>query len=429
MFGKFTSTAKLTFQLHFWIMFIVTLVACEPATLMPTITPTVAPHPTLSLQPSIILSPTSMATPLVNKQLWDAWSTQNALATPIRTPIAGANYNKSSNVYTSDDGKKIVFYRGETEDNVYSANADGSNEQLIIKSKSLPILGQGRIKALTFVSKTHFLLFNTYLCNPHKFLYDASDCAVGIYSVDTDTGKINELLAGLNGNTMQERNFEVSPDGRYMSVATSGHIDIYYLSLNGPADSDIAYQNAILYWRTKPDEYLPKQYWLPDSSGLIAIIAISPYNEPSTLPSTYAAYRYKLGDKASKIPLDKFIMQDTQGDFWCVSPDRNWILFSGNDTGDPRRDTLDYLGNLTTGHTQAYELSGWPLYSCQWSPDSKHFVSNTNTIGFIGSVNGSPPIPIGGYFMKWIDATHYYYSTMEKTVDTIRIYIGEISGN
>jgi Tol biopolymer transport system component len=229
------------------------------------------------------------------------------LATPIRTPVRHVTvhtpiaYIKDNNIYfqnsegqpiqlthsgkdqnptLSDDGQKIVFYRGEKKDDAYSINADGSNEQLIITIKSLPVLGQGEIRALTFVPDTHFLLFNTYLCNPHVFLYNASDCTVSTYSVDTDTGRISGLLAGLSGNAMQERNFENSPDGRYISVATSGYIDIYYLS-SEPLDSHVAYQNAIVYLRTEPDEYFPRQYWLPDSSGLMAIVPTDKSNEPA----------------------------------------------------------------------------------------------------------------------------------------------------
>ncbi len=380
--------------------------------------------------------------------------TQNAVSTPIRTPVASEQagkypkvYAKDGNLYfqsnanqvtkltnsgkdrdplLSDDEEKIVFYRGEADDNVYSINNDGSDEQLIIASKFLPRLGQGEIKALTVVPNAHSLLFNTYLCNPRPLgpSYNAPDCTVGIYSVNLDSGEIRNIVGGLSGNTMQERNFEISPDGHFISVAASGHIDIYGFS-------QLIYPDAISYPRTKPDEFLPKQYWLPDSSGLIVIVATDPYNEPGTPPATYAAYRYILGDKANLIPFDKFIIWNVQAPDWCISPDRNWILFAGTDSGDRRDVGLHYLGNLTDGHTQAYKPANWHLHDCHWSPDSKHFVADrSSTITFIGSVDGSLPIPVSGYFLEWIDNTHYYYVTIDgNKTDTIKTYIGEISGH
>lgn len=383
-------------------------------TLLPTYTPFAAPT----------LDPSSYQTPTIPP--FDVWLTQDAFATPIRTPVTPVWVESLH--YGSDDGQKIVFYQDEHHENVYSANADESNRQLIIKSKSLPILGQGEVKALTFIPKTHILLFNTYLCNPRPVgpSYNAVDCTVSIYSVNTDTGKINEILAGLSGDIMQDRNFEVSPDGKYMSVANSGHIDIYYLSYSdsGPADGDMFHQNAIVYWRTRPDEYLPRQYWLPDSSGLIAVVATSGYNEPGTPPAIYAAFRYSLGDTTIQIPLDKFMTWGIYGpNAWSISPDRNWIFFAGNDSGDRRNQTSNYIGNLNNGHTQLYEPGVWIMEYLKWSPDSKHFAFS-NSIGFIGCVDGSF-VPVGGSFVEWIDSTHYYYFVGDR-IDTVKTYIGTL---
>ncbi len=444
---------------------IIALTACGPAIPLPAVvnttptstknhgiespvsTATYPPLPTFTPYPFIpVPFPTFYPTPLINKQVFESWLTQNAISTPIRMPIAQIEFNsprvyiKDGNLYfqdsngeaiqitdsgkdqypiLSDDGQKVVFYRGENYDNLYSINTDGSNEQLLVTSKSLPTLGQGEIKAPTFRPNTHYLLFNTYLCNPRPSgpSYNAPDCTVGIYGVNTDTGDLTQIIAGLSGNTSHERNFEVSPDGQYISVASLGHINIY-------RGSDMIYQNAIIYNITRPDEYLPRQFWLPDSSGLLAIVAIN----SGFPPESYAVYRYKLGEIAAQVSLNIPIVR-THGDTSCVSPDRNWILFAGKEGGQ-LSNVWTYLGNLNNGQTQAFDENGWYLYDCQWSPDSRHFVSTKNTINFIGSIDGALPVPVGGYFWGWIDNTHYYYLvTINGDSTSTKVYIGEITNN
>ena len=336
---------------------------------------------------------------------------QNGTNSQIQLTYRG----KDRNPILSDDGKKIVFYRGETFDSVYSINADGSHEQEIIESQSLSVLGHGDIKALTFVPNTHFLLFNTFLCNPSEALYNAPDCTVGIYSVDADSREISELVSGLNGNALQERNFAVSPDGSYISVAALGHIDIYFLYTKRV---DISQQDAILYNITTPDEFLPLQYWLTDSSGLIAVLPTDIHNEPGTPPHTFTAWRYTMPNnvstgKATQIPLDPPIVFLWTCNF-SVSPDRNWIFYISD-----RIPSL-YLINLNDGHTQLHE-DGCPsssVASPQWSSDSLHFASGRR----IRSVDGTT-IPIDGDFLGWIDDSYYFYEAIKD--NSRKIYIGE----
>jgi len=321
----------------------------------------------------------------------------------------------------SNDGRRIVFYRGENLDNVNSINSDGSQEQAIITSQSLPVLGRGDIRALTFVPNTHVILFNTYLCNPREHLYDAPDCKVGIYSVDIDSGKINELISGLSGNGTQTHNFEVSPDGKYISVAGSGHIDIYSLSTQS---INIFQPNAILYNRTTPDEFLPVQYWFPDSSGLIVILPEDKSNEPATPPQTYTVWRYIIdANSAVQVSLGPPIAWSANCDF-SVSPDGNWIFYINDDNGKQSELSSLYLGNLNNGHTQSYNWRGGCPSSHfaypQWSPDSFYFGENKR----IGSIDGA--FPIDGDFMGWIDENHYFYITIKENKS--KPYIGVIGG-
>lgn len=380
------------------------------------------------------------------------WATQNALATPIRTPVIRAENEKLPNAYTengnlyfrtntgqilqltnsgkdrdpilSDDGQKIAFYRGEDAGNFHVIDSNGGQDKTIIVSEMPLLIGHGIIVFPTFVPGTHTLLFNTYLCEGDQHLYDAPDCSIDLYNLNTDTKTIESIVENLSG--AYGRSFEISPNGKYVSVAGSGHIDIYAVSSE---HFKIAHPNVLSYYITPPDEYLPKQYWSPDSSELIIVRAAdNESSDPSTPPALYDAFRYTLKDgNAMKISLDKFILWDKQYDNWCISPDRNWILFAGNDTGDRRDGSLYYLGDLVNGQTRVYTYDPGPLlYFCKWSPDSKHF-SFTNMLGLIGSVDGGLPVPVGGSFLEWVDATHYYY--LVDSTEGSRIYLGEIKGN
>ena len=398
----------------------------NPSTATPLRLPTLPNFPTPTLSPTETLSPTATATPSIPftlNRLRMVFVKDGSLylqegMKPIQLTYSG----KDREPIISNDGEKIVFYRGEAFDNVYSINADGSQEQTIIVSQSLSVLGRGDIKSLTFVPNTHFLLFNTYLCNQSINLYNAPDCTVGIYSVDADSGEISELVSGLSGNGTQTRNFEISPDGNYVSVATSGHIDIYALSMQR---MDISQQNAILYNRTTPDEFLPLQYWLPDSSGLVVLVAADIHNEPATPPHSFTVWRYTIHNKADnsiakQILLDPPIMYNAACNF-SVSPDRNQIFYITD-----RIPSL-YLGNLNDGRTQPYEWESscpTPSYYSypQWSQDSQHFAWQ----GTIATINGAF-ISIAGDFSGWIDVNHYFYVAIEE--NKRKTYIGKIGGD
>jgi hypothetical protein len=244
-----------------------------------------------------------------------------------------------------------------------------------------------------------------------------------------DTREIDIIAENISGNSMSfdDGNFEISPNGRYISVAGAGHIDIYLIS---SGHFKTAHPNAMKYFITSSGEYLPKQYWLPDSTGLIIIRAADhEHNEPATPPALYVVFRYIMGNgQAVQLPLDKSIIWDQQHDNWCVSPDRNWIVFAGNETGDRSDESFYYLGNLNNGYTQAFTSSAWsPLKVCGWSPDSKHFAF-TGNIAVIAAVDGNI-FPIGGTFAGWIDSTRYYYTVMKQGTDSIQTYVGEISNN
>ena len=202
----------------------------------------------------------------------------------------------------SDDGKKIVFFRGKSADHVYVINADGSQEQLLITNSLLNERGLRydeaseirTFRSLAFVPGTHILLFNAYQIDPHdlELKYKNHVYAIGLFLVDIDSGKIRQLLApGLGGS------FKISPDGNLLSVITSGHIDIFGI------DGQVIRRNLVTYTPSKPIELFPVFYWLPDSTGLIVSLLVESQYDIGDMP-TYAIWRYPLdGNMAIQIPL------------------------------------------------------------------------------------------------------------------------------
>lgn len=452
-FGKELSKRKMSLLHYLWMYIFLT--SCGIMTSQPTIVPAVNTSTLISITtelppPTLPIIPTaSVSAPLLQTPTRSLNETAQPTLIQKSEPFSLDNirmvYEKDGNIYSRDgldqpkqltyseedrdpilssDGEKVVFYRGKSDNHVYSINADGSNEQLIIKSQLLPILAQGDIKALTFVPNTHFVLFNTYLCNESKALYNAPDCSVGVYSVNADSGEISTVVEGLSGNKTNSRNFQISPEGKFISVAAAGYLDLYYFS---SGYSDITYPNAIQYYRTTPDEYLPDQYWLPDSSGLVAVTTLSKTHEPGTAPSPYAVLRYTIKDgQVIQIPFELPIVFNS-GCNYSVSPDRNWIFYLSDENSQEIKMPTLYLGNLNNGHSQSIE---WEFnIDCpgpsipRWSPDSKYYAFEKNLFAVDGTL-----IPIDGHFSGWIDSKHYLYLTKEGQ-SPWKTHIGEIGGS
>jgi Tol biopolymer transport system component len=323
----------------------------------------------------------------------------------------------------SDDNQKIVFTRhspGDGYSNFYSVNADGSGEREIVTEQWLNSLEDGtRAFFPVFAPKSHQLVFNTRLCESQD--YNAL-CVVGVFLVDADTGEIRKIVhPDKAGQYDRDGNFKVSPNGKIISVASSGHIDIF--DINGKA----VRENVLPYTPSTPTELFPDQYWLPGSDGIIAALP----NEihfgwayPS-IPS-YSVWRYALLENtATQIPLEPppGLVSSTCGDIANLSPDGNWLLYVGFE--ETNRSHLLYLKNLVNGHAQPYQGYACPRRPYQpWSPDSKYFV-----FGYYIAAVGQMPIfanPISSSFAEWIDDTHYTYLA---SIDNIpKILMVEIRG-
>jgi len=443
-------TTKFARRQYFWIVLIFLLVACgtfptEQAENTPTVSvPTLAPAhtpvalPTFELLPTVATTPAPTPLPI---------STLPIFTSPEKFPLDNIRmvYMANGNLYTqeginqpmqltnsgedldpilSNDGEKIVFYRGKINDdnNVHSINADGSQEQSLITNDWLTALGPGtKAGFLAFVPGTHQLLFDTYLCPGDLSL----GCTTGLFSVDTDTGEIKEILppspSGYlpwGGRSPWHGNFAVSPDGELVSIAISGHIDIF--TINGI----VSRRNVMTYTRSTPIELFPRVFWRSDSSGLItALPAERNYGGTYEMTPTYTVWRYDFdSNSAIQVPFDPSPMWIYMecSDVMYVSSDGNWIIFNRLDDN-----TQLYAGNLNTEYLQPYpvEVDCSPVY---WSADSKHFAYGRLRGTFRGDVNESL-IPIDGNFLGWIDSTHFMYSHFPNQKEVLVGEIGEES--
>ncbi len=331
----------------------------------------------------------------------------------------------------SDDSEKIVSYRGKSQDknSIFSINADGSHEQEIITKDWLDTLGMGtKAGHLAFVPNTHQIIFNTYLC-PEYSPSSNSGCTMGLFLIDSDTGKIKEIFqpvlgGGLpwHGDSPWLGNFSVSPDGKLLAVAHAGQIDI--LNMNGK----VIHQSIMKYTGNMPSELYPRLYWLSDLSGLIvALPAEVDYRGPGYSGNpTYTIWKYTFdGNIATQILLDPPLSwaHMESNDIISISPNRERIVYFADDC-------QLYKGNLLDGSTELLLPCDAYYLPMRWSPDSIHFSSNESPTGSIlGSVDGVSGYP-PGYFVGWIDAKRFVYflGTVYNNKDDIQIFVGELDG-
>jgi hypothetical protein len=461
---------KSTSHRYFWIVCIVLLTACgstPPAAETPTAarpateTPTALPTFTPDLR---FPSPTAWLSALPLTATHYASLLTSLPSTPMPIPISTSTeifpldnlrmaYIVDGNLYVqngsnppkklsdsgkdwypmfSDDGEKIVFYREKNlhdyYNSIFSVNADGSHKQEIITKDWLDMLGAGtKAGHLAFVPNAHKILFNTYLCPDDDNM--SSGCTVGLFLADTDTGNLKAIvkptLGGrllLGGDSRWGGNFSISPDGKSLSVARAGQIDI--LGMDGKA----IHRSIMEYLPGMPIELYPRIYWFSDSSGFIAALPAEKeyYFWVISGNPAYTIWRYIFDDNvATQIPLDPtpLWMRMEANNVVSVSPNREWIVYFANDC-------QLYKGNLLDGKSELLLPCDAYYLPMRWSPDSIHFSSNESPRGSIlGSVNrvsGYPP----GYFLGWIDAKRFIYipATAYHKKEDIPVLVGEIDG-
>jgi Tol biopolymer transport system component len=317
----------------------------------------------------------------------------------------------------SDDGEKIVFFRGTVPHDLYAINADGSQEQALVTSRLLTSLGLGydgstELRSLAFVPGSHRLLFNTHQLDPYDIELNspnriASKKNDDLLLLDIDTGEIKRLLPSGQGG-----GFKVSPDGSLVAILASGHVDVVGI------DGRVIHRNLVTYTPSQPIELWPDIKWTPDSDELIVLLPIETEYDMEG-PETRSVWHYAIdGSPAVQVSLDPPPM----GGLESVSPDRNWIIYQYFPEGIMSRQVPLYMGNLHDGRTQLYAPDAAPH---DWGPDSMHFVyEETGQELFLGVVDGPPKFIDKGGFQGWVDASHFIYISTANEM----IVMGEIGG-
>jgi Tol biopolymer transport system component len=338
---------------------------------------------------------------------------QNGNDPPIQLTIRGQDKEPTF----SEDGEKIAFLRGFIPHDLYSINAEGTQEQVVISGIKLSTFAaeyseRSELRNFVFVPGTHNVIFNTRELDEldvkmQDWNRTSSKNKDDLLIVDTDTGEIKSLLSPGKGG-----NFVISPDGKTIAVQAKGHVDVVSI------DGQVIRKNLITYTPTQPYELAPGIFWTADSTEFIVTLPVgSEYDMDG--PETHSVWRYTLDGSA---PVQISLNPPPIGSDYSISPDGNWILYDyyyyPGKTDEAVTPGL-YLGNLHNGDVQLYSQN---VIVPVWSSDSTHFIYEGQEL-FLGTIN-APPAPIGkGRFLGWGDANQFLYS-----MNAI-IVIGDVGGS
>jgi hypothetical protein len=319
------------------------------------------------------------------------------------------NSGKDYEPVFSDDGQKIAFLRDFEPGTPYVINSDGTGEQVVATLELLSSFGTEYNDSLTrlisweFIPGTHKLLFNTYqasTADPRTALWlplRGNDLLL----MDTDTGEIKQLLPPRQGG-----DFLVAPNGRWIVVQTTDHIDV--VDIQG----HVVHSHLVTYPADEAHIDVP-MFWAQNSSELIILPSdVSPMSAVG--PIVHTVWRYSLdgrpGVQISLNPHPVYYAYD-------ISPDGNWIAYNSEQSElDPDGTNGVYIGNLRDGTSQLLYKSQWEpikgsfepgITSFWWSPDSIHFIFGDDWL-YLGNIYGEVTrLGRDREIRGWIDTNHY----------------------
>lgn len=401
----------------FGIFFVLALASCggayttamptSTATLTPTATPLPpTPTPTFTPTPAPTSTPTPVPPELAGLRMAYTAEKNLYLQDGGNRPIQLTEYGKGAfSPVIADDGEKIVFLRGSIPKDLYSINADGSREQLLVSGKILSQLDLGydelsEIRLFAFIPGTHQVVFNVREL-------DEGDIRMGNFNrpsavnfddlliVDADTGEIRRILAPGQGG-----DFVIAPTGELIAVQRRAHIDLVDI------EGKTLWQNMLIYVPTQPYELKPVMVWADDASALVVTLPIeAEYNRDG--PEFRAVWRIPMdGSAKTRSSFDPPVLASD----YTISPDGNWILYQyyyyPGKTSESNNGI--YLGNLLDGSSQLFSEIG-PFIG-PWNPDSHNFLYETGAGWFLGTTDGqSDPIAINDLVFAWIDDRHFLF--------------------
>jgi hypothetical protein len=387
-----------------------TAVNLSPTPLPPTPTalpmgtplPTETPSPTLPPFPQVTVDGLRVAY-IIDGNLY----VQDSGGQPVQLTSSG----KDSQPIFSDDGQKLIFRREEDLDvpekgwsfNIYSINADGTHEQLLVNASKLMAFGANyddfsEAAYLEFAPGTHRLLFNTRQTTGYRLPSEHDQPNKDLFSLNADSGEMKRFFPG--------GDFGIAPKGNLAWVSTpAGRIHI--INLNGK----IIQESAAEYPADWPVWIRPAIQWSVDAKRLIVI----PMTDPRDDSQGRTIWRYTLGNtqKATRFDLP-FSDKGRSVLSYDISPDGNWVLYYYIDReSDDTTQNGTYLGDLRTGITRLIgkaELYGTFPSWYSWSPDSVHFIYNDLNNGlYVADIHGKFTPLKTDIFDGWLDANHYLY--------------------
>ena len=401
-------------------LLIFVLAACEPVpteqqviptgtsapmftAVLPTVLPTETPLPTPTLLPLSPLEGLRMAY-IADGNLY----VQDSGEQPVQLTDSGEDHTP----IFSDDGEKIVFLRGDLPYEVYSINADGSQEQALVSRSRLIVLGLGydvftEPRTLAFIPGTHQLLFNTHQLNPlyietKSIEYQNAKPNEDILFLDTDSTEIKELLDPGQGGL-----FQVSPNGKLVAIQARDHVKVI------KQDGTVFYPNLTTY----PTSWLylsePDIYWTQDSNKLNIVLPIATGSALDTSgPEPRTIWQFLMNSKSA---IEINFSPPPMSYYFSISPDGNWIVYNFTDAAKKTNEVAAsgiYIGNLRDGDSRlinSEKINDLP-YSFVWNTGSTHFIFSDGQYHlFLGDINGEITQPATGLFLGWIDDNRYVF--------------------
>ena len=353
----------------------------------------------------------------------------------VNPPRQLTHSGQDSGPNISDDGEKIIFFRGRPDEmyKVYSISADGTQEQPLITTSILTALNLGytnttELRRRAFVPGTHQVLFST-----QEFLGQAEYRAKwnqDLLLVNIDTGKVRRILA-----PGEVEHFGVSPDGKLVAIQTPDQVKVIDLS------GKVIHKALITYPIICCGFYAVGLNWSQDSSTLFIIF-----------PREWNDYIYEINPPLViwKCPLEDGSPVEIQltppplRSYYSISPDRNWIVYSFIHYDFLSETDLSipegiYLGNLQDGSAKLIAELSDSDNDFGWAPDSLHFSFEQYYSGVyqevFGNLSGELTVRKDIWrFLDWVDTSHYLFGYVEMgeldTETTLRMTesIGEGSG-
>lgn len=355
-----------------------------------------------------------------------------------KQPVQLTNSGKDHTPTFSDDGQKIVFYRGATQslinkgNLVYSAeqyadryviNADGSQEQVLLPPGSLTKLNRGygkftKFYNFNFIPGTHDLIFNT--CE----VKSANDATGNLSSIDirsnqdllivnTDSMEIKSLLAPDKAGI-----FELSPDKKLDIAYTEKYIDVVGTYEKIVRHHMIPYKSA---WESE----MTSTSWSQDSTKFVFVAPLTGNGDGLDGPEPESIWQYSIGkNSVREIRFNPPLMNN----YFTFSPDGNWVVYHYFAYPGKTDETFPagvYVGNLLDGSShQATMPTGLPgpddAYY-QWNQKSDHFMmyhdSDRDKTIYLGNTQGEiVPLTTAKLWIGWLDNQRYLFYRSDKLI-------------